>query len=143
MATIEDALRAKITTLAAVVAISPTIRPEKPAQKDTLPLTVISVEEEDHLNDLTGKGGLVDATVDIMAVAETKTAARALSESLRVNGTEPGTGLASFEGTVSGVEIQSCTLEQSKFEFVPYAEGSDEGFYIQHNFYQVFYSEAV
>ena len=54
----------------------------------------------DHkTNDLLGLGGLPYFDVNILVRAPTASAASVLAEAIRVNGTDPGTGLAGFSDT--------------------------------------------
>jgi hypothetical protein len=140
MATIEDAVRSRLSGLAAVTAITSTIRPYRLQQADALPAVVVSVDEEQHENSLDGLGGLVSAQVRIQAVAETLAVARSLSEAIR--GTGGTTGMAGYEGTVLGVEIQASILQRKQIDFQPYNDASDEGFYYVDSIYQIQYTET-
>lgn len=140
MATIEDAIKSRLSGITAVTDITPRIRPYRAQQTDALPFVVIACDEETHENTLDGLGGLVTAQVRISAVAETLASARALSEAIR--GTGGSTGMAGYEGTVSGVEIQASILQRKQFDFVAFNDASDQGFYEVASIYQIQYTET-
>lgn len=140
MATIEEAVRSRLASLSAVTDITTRIRPYRAQQTDSLPFIVIACDEEQHENTLDGLGGLVTAQVRLSAVAETLASARALSEAIR--GTGGSTGMAGYEGTVSGIEIQASILQRKQFDFQPYGDASDEGFYEVASIYQIQYTET-
>lgn len=141
MATIEDAIRSRLSGLSAVTAITSTIRPYRAQQTDSLPYIVISVDEERHENSLDGLGGLISAQIRISAVAATNAQARALAEAIR--GTGGTTGMAGYEGTVLGVEIQASILQRKEFEMYPYNDASDEAYYAVESIYLVQYTETA
>jgi len=47
---------------------------------------------------------------------------------VRTNETDPGTGLAGYNGTVSGTEYDAV-LDDEQTAFTPAADGSDKGYY--------------
>jgi len=140
MASIEDAVRSRVSGLAAVSTITSTIRPYRLQQGDTLPAVVVSVDEETHENSLDGLGGVVSAQVRIQSLAETLAEARSLSEAIR--GTGGTTGMAGYTGTVSSVGIQASILQRKQFDFTPYSDASDEGFYSVDSVYLIQYTET-
>jgi hypothetical protein len=140
MATIEDAIRTRLSSLSAVTTITSRIRPYRAQQTDALPFVVVACDEEQHENTLDGLGGLVTAQMRISSVAETLAGARALAEAIR--GTGGTTGMAGYEGTVSGVEIQASILQRKQFDFQPYGDSSDSGFYEVASIYQIQYTET-
>lgn len=140
--TLGEAIRAKLLTLGAVTAITSTIRPDELMQGDRLPAIIISVDEEEPQNDLDGHGGLVDATVTISAIDSNPTRARLLAEAIRINGTNPGTGLAGFSGTAGSLEIDAI-LNRKSSGFVPLGDGSEDGYFSVDSIYTVWYSETV
>ncbi|MHC4606714.1 MAG: hypothetical protein ACYTAF_07225, partial [Planctomycetota bacterium] len=81
-----------------------------------------------HLNDLSGKGGLVYSAVTLRCRATTKAVARSLAEAVRTNDTNPGTGLAGRTGAMNGTTY-GAVLEDEQTSFTPKAEGSNEGWY--------------
>lgn len=127
---IEDSIRTRLLAQTAVTAITSTIRPYKLAQQDTLPAIVLMVETETFNNSIDYQGGLVDCRMRIMAVAESLASARALAEAIRGNNSSGSpNGLAGYEGTVSGIEIQGCELTSREVQFEPFGDDSDAGFY--------------
>lgn len=145
MATLETALRTKILALDAVSALTTTVRWDKLDEDDdlkTVSAVVISVEQEEPYNDLAGVGGLVKATVRISSLSESKARARSIAEAIRINGSNPGTGLAGFSGVSNGVEMD-CILQRNELGFFPYIDDSDDGFYFVDSIYQVDYGETI
>jgi len=140
MATIEDAIRTRLTGLAAVTAITSTVRPYRLQEGDALPAVVVSVDEETHQNTMDdGLGGVVAAQVRIQAVAETLAGARALAEAIRGSA---GSAMAGYQGTISGLEIQGSVLQRKMIDFQPYGDASDEGFYYVDSIYLIHYVET-
>jgi len=129
---IEETLTTFLKSLSTVTAIigegnAARIRPDRLDQSETLPAILLEVDEEPQ-NDLSGVGGLVYADATLTCRAATKTAARALAEAVRLNGTDPGTGLAGYHGTVSSVTFDA-TLESTVGAFTSKADGSEAGWY--------------
>lgn len=85
------------------------------------PYIVIDMVEERPQNTLEGRDGLVMAVVDIRCLATTKKVARELSEAVRINGENPGTGLAGY----SGDEFEA-TLTANFFDAHQITEGGDD-----------------
>jgi hypothetical protein len=146
---IEDALATIIGGLAAVQAIRPDmpIRPFKLAQSDNLncgPAVIIAPQTEEHANDLSGRGGLVEWIGFIRCVALKFHDCRRLAEAIRSNDTDPGTGLAGFnlveygpvivplaDGTgTAEFEIDVATYDKKDFAFIFQTDGSDAGDYV-------------
>lgn len=132
---VEADLRTVLLTLNAVTALTGTgaaarIRPDKLHQDDNADEEhiIIEIDNEEHLNDLTGRGGRIMADVTLRCLAKTKAEARALAEAVKLNGTNPGTGLAGYEGTVNGktfdvwVEDEQATIDLAE-------DGSDRAWY--------------
>lgn len=117
-AEIGESIRAALLTLSAVTDLVGTggaarIRPWY-AQQDTIPANgSIIIETQgvrDHSNSLDGLGGREYHDVNILCRAPDKDDCRALAEAVRLNGTDPGTGLAGITITPIDVEID-CVLE--------------------------------
>lgn len=132
---IEADIRTLLLTFNAVTALvgtsySARIRPYRLQQDDdeTSEHIVIEVDNVDHLNTLDGLGGRVYADVTLRCIAPTLTRANALAEAVRVNGTNPGTGMAGYTGTVNGHTFDSV-LENETANFVPSDDARDEGYY--------------
>jgi len=67
------------------------------------PAVVFEIDAERPQNSLDGRGGLVFADVNVICRAETRAKSRELAEAVRVNGTDPGTGLAGYSGVFDAV----------------------------------------
>ena len=133
MAAIESLMRAALLTMDAVTAIVGTgddakIRADHADEEDVPPYIVIEVDDENHMNDLTGKGGRRLAAVNVLCRGLTRLASRTLSEAVRLNGTDPGTGLAGYGSTVLST-VLDCWLEDEALAIVPRAEGSKRKWY--------------
>lgn len=142
-ATLENVLKDLITGLSAVAALTGTVRTDWAAQKDPLPFILIGVDRETPWNDLSGKGGLIKADVRIRCCAATRTLTRQMTDALRTNGTTPGTGLEGYSGTVDGVAIGELLWDHSEFDYVPYEDGTDNGYYVIDAVYQCDYAVAT
>lgn len=94
------------------------------ADGNSRPAIMIDVSNEEKVNDLSGVGGASFAAVAITCVAPTREQSRTLAEAVRVNGANPGTGLAGYSGTYF-----HSTVESIATTFVPIEDGSDEGWY--------------
>lgn len=144
---IEETLVAFLKTLDAVTAIVGTgddakIRPDRLEEFDDRPAIKMEIDDEDPQNDLIGIGGLVYADVSIFSSARTKTAARALAEAIRINGTDPGTGLAGVKTTVGGVKFDAV-LESTQMDYMPLADGSARGNWSINSLYVVSFTETT
>lgn len=141
-------LRTLLLTFDAVTAITGTgddarIRPDYFPQDETANKSIsIEVDNQNHLNDISGKGGLVYADVTLRCRAQQKEDARALAEAIRVNGADPGTGLAGYKGTVAGT-VYDAVLEDEQTSRTPMADGSDRGWFDVFCNYVVSYAETT
>ena len=133
--TIEADLRTALLGMSAVTALvgtsySARIRPYRLQQDDSAASEHIVIETDtvDHLNTLDGLGGRIYADVTLRCVAPTLARANALAEAVRTNGTNPGTGLAGYSGTVNGHQFDAVLMDES-VNFVPSDDGRDEGYY--------------
>ena len=141
-ATIEEGLRSFLLTLDAVTALTTTIRPDELATGDTLPAITITVETEEPQNSLDGLGGLVNATITISSLSETKAEARAIAEAIRINGTNPGTGLAGYTGLAGTFTIDAYLIDRSS-GYVAEEDGSDTGLYAVDSTYNIWFAETT
>ena len=146
---VEADLRTYLLTLGTVTALvgtgdSARIRPDRLQQGDdeTQPAIIVEVDNEKPLNTLDGKGGRRYADVTLRCRAQTKAEARSLAEAIRVNGTDPGTGLAGYRGTISGT-IYDAVLDDDQTSFGPAAEGSDQGYYDVFSNYVISWAETT
>jgi hypothetical protein len=149
MATIEESLATYLLTLSALTGISgigtgnsAPIRPDRLAEEDGDIGVIIEVDNENKLNDLTGRGGRVMANVNLVCRAPTKKVSRQIAEAIRLNDTDPGTGLAGFGGTVGGLTFDAW-LEDTVTSFIKDDDGSDQGFYDTNCSYMVTYAEVI
>lgn len=141
---LEATLRTFLKTLGTVTAIVGTgddarIRPDRLEETDTLPAIIIEVDSEDPENSIDGKGGLVYADVNIQCRAFEKEDARALAEAVRVNGTDPGTGMA---GT-SQDDFHAVLESTSAALFIPEDAASQNGYFVVDCLYTVSFMEVV
>lgn len=132
---IEQDLRTLLLTFSAVTAYTGTgasarIRPDKLHQSDdeTAAHVIIEVDSENPLNTLDGLGGRVYARVTLRSRSRVKSTARALAEAIRTNGTDPGTGLAGYNGTVNSHTLDAV-LDGMQTSFTQDDDGSDNGYY--------------
>lgn len=131
--TIEEAIVATLQTFSAVTALTSTIRPDEFMLTDLkqdggdAAGILISVEEEDFDNTVDGETDMVQAIVSINAISKSKSRARALSEAIRLNGTNPGTGLAGIKVTTGDLPFDAM-LQRRVTGYVPNDDGSDSGY---------------
>ena len=130
---VETLLRRALLTMDAVTTIVGTganakIRADHVDPDDKPPYIIIEVDQDVPDTDLDGIGGLVHSDVNLVCRAATSEAAWTLSEAVRTNGTDPGTGLAGYTGTVEG-DASDCILEQRARASVPRKDGSNRRWY--------------
>jgi hypothetical protein len=150
---IEASVRAKLLNQSAVTSIvgsggNARIRPYKLWQKDDIrtgPAIIIKVNREEDQNDLECEGGIVISDVSVICIAEERADARALAQAVKFNGTAPGTGLAhsAWNELTVPLDVQSCCFIYAEYDFTPYSDDSDEGFYWADCHYTVIYTEAI
>lgn len=133
--TIEDDIRTVLLTFSEVTDLvgagaSARIRPDRLHHDDdeTLQHVIIEVDNETPQNGLDGLGGLLYSEVTLRCRGRTKALARALAEAIRLNGTDPGTGLAGYAGTVNSHTL-NAVLDDQTTAFEPDEPGRDEGMY--------------
>jgi len=144
---IEDELCAALLDMSAVSALTGTgdgarIRPYRLHARDNRKEEhiVIEVDSEDRENTLDGKGGLVLATVNVSCRAMTRSEVNTLAEAVRINGTNPGTGLAGYGG--SGTTFDSW-LEDETPSMTPWGDGSERVWHTVEQGYMVQYTETT
>ncbi len=134
---IEAAIRRKLLTFSAVTAITGTgdaalIRPDRlhAGEAITNAAVIVEVDGEDSLNDLAGKSRRRMSSVTLRCRSRQRAKARALAEAIRVNATDPGTGLAGARWTdaVDG-RTYDAWLDSTDSSFTPDDDGSDQGWY--------------
>jgi len=146
---IEADLRTVLLTYSALTAlvgtrIHPDVLPQQSDEEDnseTLPAVVIDVMDETPQNTLDGGDGMVVANVGVRCFALTKALARQVAEAIRVNGTDPGTGLAAHtgyaDGGFDGIHIRT------EFDVHPLDDGQDRVFYEVSGMYQLTFSQTT
>lgn len=146
---VEADLRTYLLTLGTVTALvgtgaSARIRPDRLQQSDDekQPAIIIEVDDEVPLNTLDGKGGRRYADVTLRCRARQKQQSRALSEAVRLNGTDPGTGLAGYSGTM-GSGTYDAWLDDEQTSFTPDLEGGDQGYYEVFSNYKITFAEVI
>lgn len=155
---IEENLRTQLLTFTAVTAlvsdrIYPDVVPQlTDADRETMelegvylrPTIVIDMIEEEPQNTLDGGDGMVIATIAVRCMAQTKKVARQVAEAVRVNGTNPGTGLAGFAGLYD-VTKQPFSAIHARNEFYaePWEDGGDEWLFEVRAIYQVTFNQTT
>jgi len=109
---LESDLRSVLAGLSAVTALvgsgdAARIRWDEIDEDDDLPAICCQIDSDDQANDLGGRAGFAAASVTILCRAETRVGSRALAEAVRLNGTDPGTGLAGYAGTEFDAVLES------------------------------------
>ena len=92
--------------------------------------------------DLAGTSLRRYADVTFRCQARTKAQARALALALKLNGTDPGTGLAGYGGTVNSTRYDAW-LEDEQTSLVPADDGSDKAYYIVFSNYVITWAESA
>lgn len=145
--TIEEAVAAQLLTMSAVTAITSTIRPDDMLMSD-LPrgdgaAAVLIGDLQEHFeNDIDGTCSLVAARLTIAAVCRNKARARALSEAIRTNGTDPGTGLAGANVTTGDLPFMAM-LEERSAGMVWDQDGGDTGIHSVDSVYYLTFNETT
>jgi Protein of unknown function (DUF3168) len=133
---IEEELRTALVGMSAVTDIVGARVWDEWFRSTTLPAVVFEFDNEDQENDLSGRGGLIHANVNIICRAETRRASRALSEAVRANGTSPGSGLAGYSG------VFDAWLEDRQNAAVPKDDGGNTFWYDVNMSFVLSWSEA-
>lgn len=142
---LEGDIRAALLDMSAVTALvgtgdSARIRPYKLYKDDdkSEEHIIIEVDDEEKANDLSGVGGLEFATVTIDCRAITAAQADALAEAVRVNGADPGTGLAGYSGAAF-----DAVLESQAKSIIPFDDASNRTWYVVAQEYTVIDTETT
>lgn len=146
---IETDLRTVLLTYTALTAlvgtrIYPDVLPQQSDDEDqseTLPAVVIDVMNETPQNSLDGGDGMVVANIGVRCFALKKSVARQVAEAVRVNGTQPGTGLASHTEYAGGGF--DAIHETTEFDVHPVGNGADDVFYEVSGIYQVTFPQTT
>ena len=121
---IEKELRDALVAMEAVTAIVSTRIWDEWFRTETTPSIVFEFDTEDQENDLGGKGGKVIGDINVICRADTRAASRDLAEAVRLNGTDPGTGLAGYTSST----VNATLLGQQPVA-TPKSEGSNDHWY--------------
>lgn len=144
---IEEAIRAYLLTLSAVTAITSTIRPNELIQSDIPPNSTDSaillvVLKETFSNTLDGTCSLVAANVLVRAINRKLSTTRTLAEAIRVNGTNPGTGMAGANVTTGDLPFMAM-LEEREVDVVRDQDGSDTGMWSTDSLFYLTFNETT
>ena len=83
-------------------------------RSDTYPAIVVEIDSETSQNTINGTGIIFLASVNIICRADTRKASRALAEAVRLNGTDPGTGLAGYDGNFKAALVDRIPVATPK-----------------------------
>lgn len=146
---IHDAIVAKLQTLSAVTALTTIIRALQFDERDELQSGLGIAVQVDNRKPITeestfisGKSDLVRASVVIACVSGNHTKAWNLAEAVRVNGTDPGTGLGGIRVRTGGLNFDAVWEEDSS-GYIPNEDGSDSGLFAVHSTYTVMYYQVI
>jgi hypothetical protein len=133
MAEMEELVRAALLTFNSVTALvgtgsSARIRADNLRQGETLPAIIIEIDDERYPNDLTGTSGRMYDDVNLICRDTTRKKSRALATAVRLNGTDPGTGLHGYGGTVLSTRLDAW-LEDIVPSRTPRDDKSDRRWY--------------
>ncbi len=96
---VDEAVRARLLSLTALAAlVGQAIRVDELDQGENADAVCIVVTEEFAESDLQGQSYLVNASLDVECYSRSRTKSRQIAEAVRSNNTDPGTGLAGFDG---------------------------------------------
>jgi hypothetical protein len=144
--TIQEAVRAWLLTRTAVTAITSTIRVDALDQRDKPDVTaciLMTVDRKEYDTQNTdGKSDLVQATMMISAISGGRDSSEALAEAIRINGTDPGTGLMGSRVRSGGLNFDAM-LESQDFGYIQNIDGSDSGLFSVDSQYTVFYYQTI
>ena len=135
---IEEELRAALKAMTAVTTIVGDRIWDEWFRSETIPAIVFEIDIESPQNDISGRGGLVFAEVNVICRAATRAASRTLAEAVRTNGSiSPGSGLAGYTGDFDAV------LEDMQAAAVPKNEGSNAYWYDTNMSFRISWTEAI
>lgn len=132
---IEKEIRDALSDMSAVTTLVSTRIWDEWFRSDTYPAIVIEVDNEEQQNIIDGTGEVFIADINIICRADTRKASRSLAEAVRLNGTDPGTGLAGYDG-----EFKAALLDRVPVA-TPKGEGSNAYWYDTNLGFRVVWSE--
>ncbi len=103
----------------------------------------VELDSTEHKNDLLGQGGLEYHDVNILVRSTTVAGARILAEAIRVNGTDPGTGLAGYSDTPIDVLIDATLIDTTGPTPFSRDDGSANEYYDINMTFEVSQNEVV
>ncbi len=112
MATMEELVRAALLTFDTVTTLVGTgndarIETDGIDENDSLPAIIVEVDDERYPNDLSGRSGRMYGDVNLICRAIDRKGSRALATAVRLHGTDPGTGLHGYDGTVLSTVLEA------------------------------------
>lgn len=119
------------------------IRPGNLSEDDNEASIVLNIERLSRENDLEAEAGLVTADVAIDCYSKDVIEAWNLAEAVRTNNADPGTGLAGFDGTAGGTQIDASYKQDDQHESIFLLDGSDEVWHVVTARYLIQFNETV
>lgn len=104
------------------------------------PHIVLDIDDDTPQNDLTGTGGLRYANLTLTCRATTMANSKALAEAVRLNATDPGTGLAGYGDESSTF---NAVLDDEVRAVEPFDDNSGRFWHVTIQSYIVSYGEDV
>ena len=134
---IEAGLRALLLTKSEITnLVSGRVRVVKLRQNDDFPAIVINAPNTDHVNDLTGVGGLCQSSVSFMCMAKTLEDARELAKQLRLV-------VSGYQGPALREDITAVIVDTTTSDWVSLDDASDAGVFSVDVNCTVWHHEAV
>lgn len=144
--TIQEAVRAWLLTRTAVTAITSTIRVDALDQRDKPDVTECILMTVDRkvcvAQNTDGKGDLVQATMTISSISGGRDESEALAEAIRINGTNPGTGLMGCQVRSGGLNFDAM-WESDDLGYIEDIDGKASGLFSVDSQYTVFYYQTI
>ena len=135
---LETELRAALLAMSEVTDIVGTRIWDEWFRSDTYPAIAFEIDSENRENALSGRGGMVFASVNVVCRADTRVASRALAEAVRINGgISPGDGLAGYSGNFD------AWLEDMTPAAVPKNDAGTSHWYDMNMSFVVSWTEAI
>lgn len=138
-------LRSFLLTLTAVTnLVDSRIRPDQRDEADgEADCIVIEIPNGEQFNDLDGIGGLVQLDVLIRCISHDVTTSEAIAEAVRLNGTNPGSGLDGYTGVAGLGLITQANRENFSTDAIFDEEGQPTGEHEHAASYSVWYQSFV
>ena len=134
---IEAGLRSLLLTKSEVTnLVGSVVRVVKLREKDTFPAVTITCQNSEHLNDLSGLGGLVKSDVQFLCMAKTLEEARELAKQVRLT-------ISGYKGPALAEDITAVVVDTTTSDWVSLDDASDTGVYSVDLNCTVWHHEAV